>query len=56
MEYWEDVFKRNNINTTFHKFLDTYLKIFNTCFKKKRHPMQNYNPWITTGLLGVSPP
>jgi hypothetical protein len=35
MENWEDVFAGNNINIIFNKFLDTYLKIFNACFKKK---------------------
>ena len=29
MESWEDVFTENNLNNTFNKFLDTYLKIFN---------------------------
>jgi hypothetical protein len=43
MESWEDVFAGNNINTIFNKFLDTYLKIFNTCSqKKKKTPLQAY--------------
>jgi hypothetical protein len=36
MESWEDVFTENNLNSIFNKFLDTYLKIFNTCFTKKK--------------------
>jgi len=36
MENWEDVFAGNNSNIIFNKFLDTYLKIFNTCFTKKK--------------------
>jgi len=39
MENWEDVFAGNDINIIFNKFLDTYLKIFNECLKKKHHPM-----------------
>jgi hypothetical protein len=35
MENWEDFFTGNNTNTTFNKFLDTYLKILNMCLKKK---------------------
>ena len=35
METWDEVFAGNNTNIVFNKFLDTYLKIFNTCFKKK---------------------
>jgi hypothetical protein len=51
MENWEDVFTGNNLNIIFNKFLDTYLKIFNTCFTKKTlHPMHKYNPWITRGI------
>ena len=38
MENWEDVFEGNNLNVIFNKFLDTYLKIFNTCFTKKNNP------------------
>ena len=34
MENWEDVLAGNNINI-FNKFLDTYLKLFNMCFKKQ---------------------
>jgi hypothetical protein len=51
MENWEDVFAGSNINIIFNKFLDTYRKIFNMCFKKtKHHPMQKYNPWLTRGI------
>ena len=51
MESWEDVFTENNLNNIFNKFLDTYLKIFNTCFtKKKLHSTHAYNPWITRGI------
>jgi exonuclease III len=51
MENWEDIFAGNNLNIIFNKFLDTYLKIFNTCFKKRKlHPLYKYNPWITKGI------
>ena len=39
MENWEDVFAGNDSNIIFNKFLDTYLKIFNTCFTKKKTPL-----------------
>jgi hypothetical protein len=51
MENGEDVFTGNNLNIIFNKFLDTYLKILNTCFtKRKLHPMHKHNPWITRGI------
>jgi hypothetical protein len=34
IENWENVFEGNSIDTTFNKFLDTYLKIVNMCFKQ----------------------
>ena len=44
MENWDDVFSENNVNI-FNKFVDTYLKIFNTHFKQtKYHPLQKINP------------
>jgi hypothetical protein len=50
-ENWEDIFAGNNLNIIFNNFLDTYLKIFNTCFtKRKLHPLYKYNPWITKGI------
>jgi len=31
-ENWEDVFLENNVNIIFNNFLNTYPRIFNTCF------------------------
>jgi hypothetical protein len=39
MENWEDIFEGNSIDTTFNKFLNTYLKIFNMCFKQTKKPI-----------------
>jgi hypothetical protein len=51
MESWDEIFSGSNTNIMFNKFLDTYLKIFNTCFKKKNlHSTHIYNPWITKGI------
>jgi hypothetical protein len=38
-ENWEEIFDEsdsNNVNLLFNKFLDTYLKIFQTCFQKRK--------------------
>jgi hypothetical protein len=29
---WDNVFNENDVNICFNNFLDTYLKLFNTCF------------------------
>jgi exonuclease III len=51
MENWENVFPNKNINTIFNKVLDTYLKIFNTCFKQKKfHSVHIHNPWVTKDI------
>jgi hypothetical protein len=48
---WDDVFIRDDANTTFNVFLNTYLKIFYSCFiKKKATPKSNHSPWITCGI------
>jgi hypothetical protein len=50
-ERWDDVFVSDDANTTFNAFLNTYLKIFQSCFiKKKVTPKPNHNPWITSGI------
>jgi hypothetical protein len=50
-ELW-DVFTNDNVNNIFNTFLNTYLKIFYSCFtKRKIIPRLMYNPWITTGLI-----
>jgi hypothetical protein len=50
-ERWDDVFISDDANTTFNVFLNTYLKIFYSCFiKKKATPKSNHSPWITCGI------
>ena len=50
-ENWEDVFLENNVNIIFNNFLNTYLRIFNTCFPiVKTHVSQKLKPWLTTGI------
>jgi hypothetical protein len=40
-----------DVNISFNKFLNTYLRIFHSCYIKKR---KNFNtiskPWITKGI------
>ena len=50
-ELWENVFNENDVNNCFNKFLDTYLKLFNTCFPllKAQYKHDN-NAWLTKGI------
>jgi hypothetical protein len=50
-ERWDDVFVKDDVNNIFNAFLNTYTKIFNACFIKKRvNPKPNHNIWITYGI------
>ena len=50
-ECWETVFLNDNVNTTFNNFLNTYLRIFYSCFPIKRRVMGNKpKPWLTQGI------
>jgi exonuclease III len=51
-ETWEDVFNGNDVDTIFNCFLNTYLRIFNTCFPLKKiiTPKFKTNNWITPGI------
>ena len=48
---WEDIFMEGDANVSFNKFLNTYLRIFHSCFTKKH---KNVNiipkPWLTAGI------
>ena len=35
-ELWDNVFSENDVNTSFNNFLNTYLKLFNSCFPLKK--------------------
>jgi hypothetical protein len=50
-ENWEDIFKEDEVNTSFNKFLYIYLRIFNSSFVKKRKNSNTiYKPWLTKGI------
>jgi hypothetical protein len=50
-ENWNKIFVANDVNTLFNNFHNTYLRIFNSCFtKKKINSKENYNPWMTKGI------
>jgi hypothetical protein len=49
-ELWDDVFTNDNVNNISNAFLNTYLKIFYSCFTKKITPKFKYNTWITQGI------
>ena len=41
----------DDTNTSFNKFLNIYLRIFHSCFIKKRTNFNTiYKPWITKGI------
>ena len=50
-ENWEEIFMEDDANISFNKFLNTYLRIFHSCFINKG---KNFNtiskPWITKGI------
>jgi hypothetical protein len=50
-ECWDDVFVTDDANTPFNAFLNTYLKIFQSYFiKKKVTPKPNHYSWVTSGI------
>ena len=50
-ECWEVVFSNEDINTIFNSFLDSYLKIYHSCFPtKNKRNSSNSKPWLTKGL------
>jgi hypothetical protein len=50
-ETWNDIFSNDNTNEIFNYFLDTYLKIYYTCFPiKRRVRHSNLKPWLTQGI------
>ena len=51
LENWEEIFVEDDANTSFNKFLNIYLRIFHSCFIKKRTYFNTIsNPWITKGI------
>jgi len=50
-ESWEDVLLCNDVNTSFNKFLNTYLTIFYTSFPIKMiRESTSAKPWLTQGI------
>ena len=52
---WDDIYKCNNPNTAYNKFLTKYSTIFNTCYPFKiitnKKAKLITKPWITQGFL-----
>jgi hypothetical protein len=50
-ENWEDIFMEGDANTSFNKFLNIYLRLFNCCFIKKHTNCKAISkPWLTKGI------
>jgi hypothetical protein len=50
-ENWEEVFSESNVNVIFNNFLNTFLRIFYSCFPwKKSNYSYKQKPWLTTGI------
>ena len=50
-ELWDNVFSEKDVNTSFNNFLDTYLKLFNSCFPLKKVQCKPKNKaWLTLGI------
>ena len=50
-ENWEEIFMEGVANISFNKFLNTYLRIFHSCYIKKQIKLNsNSKPWITKGI------
>jgi hypothetical protein len=50
-ENWEEVFLESNVNVIFNNFLNTFLRIFYSCFPvKKSHYTYKQKPWLTAGI------
>jgi hypothetical protein len=49
-ENWEEIFMEGDANISFNKFLNIYLRIFHSCFIKKRKNSNTIaKPWLTKG-------
>jgi hypothetical protein len=50
-ENWEEVFQEDDINISYNKFLNIYLRIFHSCFiKKQKNSNTIFKPWLTKGI------
>jgi hypothetical protein len=47
-ETWDNIFDECDVNKIFDNFHNTYLRIFYSCFSKKRIPVkEKENTWMT---------
>jgi hypothetical protein len=50
-ENWEETFNEEDVNISFNKFHNTYIRNFNSCFVKKQIKINiDSRPWITSGI------
>jgi len=50
-ENCEEIFMEDDANISFNKFLNTYLRIFHSCFVKKQKNSNTVSkPWLTKGI------
>jgi hypothetical protein len=49
-ESWEDVFSTNDVNSSFNKFFNTFLSIFEASFPYKYLSNDREKGWITHGI------
>ena len=50
-ENWEEIFTEDDVNISFNKFLNTYIRICNSCFiKKQKNSNIIFKPWLTKGI------
>jgi hypothetical protein len=50
-ENWESVFNNSDINTSFNKFLNIFLRHFYAFFPLPRRQKYTQNSWITAGII-----
>jgi hypothetical protein len=57
LENWEEIFMEDDASTSYNKFLNTYLRIFHSCFPKKcKNLSKTTKPWITKGIKKLVQP
>jgi hypothetical protein len=50
-ELWDDVFIGSDVDTIFNKYLNTYLTIFNSCFRNSKSRATYTNKlWVMAGI------
>jgi hypothetical protein len=50
-ETWDDIFNESHVNKMFNNFHNAYLKIFHSCFSKRKIIVnKKESTWMTRGL------